>query len=217
MARNQLSTCRRRRNRSLARRLAIQASLNALLFDCDGVLADTERDAHRVAFNMAFSEKGINDVWDEPLYGKLLETGGGKERMTARWNDVGWPSEYASTEARAALVQQLHARKTELFMQLVASGKVPLRPGVQRLVDEAFDAGVPVAVCSTSNERAVAEIVAQLGGERASKIRIFAGDVVEKKKPAPDIYLLAAKDLNLTPSQVCGKSCFPRASHEAPV
>lgn len=185
------------------------ASLDALLFDCDGVLADTERDAHRVAFNIAFSERGIDDVWDERLYGILLATGGGKERMTARWNDIGWPSVCDSTESRAVLVKELHARKTELFMQLVGNGEVPLRPGVQRLVNEAFEAGIPVGVCSTSNEKAVAAIVAQLGKSRASKIRIFAGDVVQKKKPAPDIYQLAAEELDITPSQVCGTYDLP--------
>ena len=59
--------------------------LEAILFDCDGVLADTERDGHRLAFNIAFKDNGINESWDENRYGKLLEVGGGKERMTAHW------------------------------------------------------------------------------------------------------------------------------------
>lgn len=60
-------------------------SLEAILFDCDGVLADTERDGHRLAFNIAFKENGIDEEWGEERYGKLLEVGGGKERMTAHW------------------------------------------------------------------------------------------------------------------------------------
>lgn len=64
---------------------AAPASLEAILFDCDGVLADTERDGHRISFNIAFQENGINESWDEKRYGKLLEVGGGKERMTAHW------------------------------------------------------------------------------------------------------------------------------------
>ena len=64
---------------------AAPKSLEAILFDCDGVLADTERDGHRISFNIAFGENGIDESWDEQRYGKLLEVGGGKERMTAHW------------------------------------------------------------------------------------------------------------------------------------
>jgi len=66
---------------------SLQAALEAILFDCDGVLADTERDGHRLAFNRAFKNSGIDEEWSVELYGKLLETGGGKERMTAHWNE----------------------------------------------------------------------------------------------------------------------------------
>jgi HAD superfamily hydrolase (TIGR01509 family) len=173
-----------------------------LLFDCDGVLADTERDGHRVAFNKAFVEKGIveeEEYWDVPLYGKLLETGGGKERMTAHWNNVGWPKGYDSPDAQKELVVGLHKRKTELFNEMITAGQIPLRPGVLRLVDEAIAADVPLAVCSTSNEKAVSNIVETLmGPERAKKFQIFAGDVVEKKKPSPDIYLLAKDTMGLS-------------------
>eukprot|EP00178_Gracilaria_changii_P008988 TRINITY_DN2673_c0_g1_i1.p1 TRINITY_DN2673_c0_g1~~TRINITY_DN2673_c0_g1_i1.p1 ORF type:complete len:312 (+),score=46.52 TRINITY_DN2673_c0_g1_i1:247-1182(+) len=185
------------------RRLLIKSALDALIFDCDGVLADTERDAHRVAFNIAFEERKLNTVWDEELYGKLLETGGGKERMTAYWNGLGqWPDGANSETEQKALVKALHARKTELFMELVQAGKVPLREGVQRLVHEAVEAGIKVAVCSTSNEKAVNKIVEMLGDD-ASSISVFAGDIVERKKPSPDVYNLAAEKLKLNPSDVC--------------
>lgn len=117
--------------------------LEALIFDCDGVLADTERDAHRVAFNLAFSEYATlpSVSWNEAAYGKLLETGGGKERMAAYFASTEWPSVYSTPERRDSLIRRLHARKTELFMQLVDAGKVPLRPGVARLVREAMEAG----------------------------------------------------------------------------
>lgn len=183
--------------------MPVVSALDALIFDCDGVLADTERDAHRVAFNMAFKERDLETIWDEPLYGKLLETGGGKERMAAYWNGLGqWPSMAQSEEDQKALVKALHARKTELFMELVQAGKVPLREGVQRLVNEAVGAGIRVAVCSTSNEKAVSKIVDMLG-DAASSISVFAGDIVEKKKPSPDVYNLAAEKLSLNPSNVC--------------
>ncbi|XP_021616336.1 CBBY-like protein isoform X2 [Manihot esculenta] len=122
---------------------------SALLFDCDGVLVDTEKDGHRVSFNDTFNEKELGVTWDVELYGVLLKIGGGKER----------------------------------------------------LIDQALGKGVKVAVCSTSVEKAVSTIVScLLGPERAEKIKVFAGDVVARKKPDPAIYTLAANTLGVDPS-----------------
>mmetsp|Transcript_86737 Transcript_86737/g.168014 ORF Transcript_86737/g.168014 Transcript_86737/m.168014 type:complete len:278 (-) Transcript_86737:289-1122(-) len=189
----------------LARRggtLMDASSINGLLFDCDGVLADTEPDGHRVAFNAAFKEQGFSDVWSVELYGELLETGGGKERMTKYWSDIGWPSDYVGdAKKQQELVKKLHLRKTELFNKLIDDGSIPLRPGVLSLIDEALAAKVPVAVCSTSSEQAVKNLVrTMMGDARADQIPVYAGDMVTKKKPAPDVYLMAAKELNLDPS-----------------
>jgi HAD superfamily hydrolase (TIGR01509 family) len=179
----------------------MSATLEAVLFDCDGVLADTERDGHRPAFNQAFRENGLADVWEVDRYGVLLETGGGKERMTAHWNEVGWPTSIPE-DKRADKVKELHLRKTDIFMDLIDSGAIPLRPGVLRLVDEAIEAGVRLAVCSTSNEKAVSNLVKTLmGPERASKFQIYAGDMVKKKKPAPDVYLMAVEQMGLDKSR----------------
>ncbi|KAJ1458394.1 HAD-like domain-containing protein [Pelagophyceae sp. CCMP2097] len=197
-----LSARRLPAQRRATTRSSVRMSLSALLFDCDGVLADTEPDGHRVAFNAAFKEKGFNDDWTVHHYGELLETGGGKERMTAHWNAVGWPSGYETKDQQAALVLELHLRKTELFNKLIETGKIPLRKGVLRLIDEALDSGVPVGVCSTSSEQAVKNLVRVLmGQERFDRIPIFAGDVVKNKKPKPDIYLLAATTMGLVPAQ----------------
>lgn len=174
--------------------------MKALLFDCDGVLVDTERDGHRVAFNRAFAAKGLNVRWDEAQYGELLKIAGGKERMQFFFDQHGWPPGVAD---RTALIRELHQLKTDLFMQIIASGQLPLRPGVRRLVDEALAAGLRVAVCSTSNERAVTAIVETLlGASRRARIAIFAGDIVPRKKPAPDIYLLAQERLGV-PAAEC--------------
>lgn len=177
------------------------ALLEAILFDCDGVLADTERDGHRPAFNRAFKNNGIDEEWDVELYGKLLEVGGGKERMTAHWNEVGWPN-VIPEEARAEKVKALHLEKTDIFMDMIGEGSIPLRPGVLRLVDEAIENGVRLAVCSTSNEKAVSNLVKTLmGDERRAKFEIFAGDMVKKKKPAPDVYNMAADAMGLDKSR----------------
>ncbi|KAL0417294.1 UNVERIFIED_CONTAM: CBBY-like protein [Sesamum latifolium] len=174
----------------------------ALLFDCDGVLVDTEKDGHRISFNETFDEKELGVTWDVDLYGELLKIGGGKERMTAYFNKAGWPDKAPkSDEERKAFVASLHKRKTELFMALIEKKLLPLRPGVAKLIDQALGNGINVAVCSTSNEKAVSAVVSfLLGPERAAKIQIFAGDVVPRKKPDPAIYLLAAETLGVEPS-----------------
>ncbi|XP_066338114.1 CBBY-like protein [Miscanthus floridulus] len=173
----------------------------ALLFDCDGVLVDTEKDGHRISFNETFAERELGVSWDVELYGELLKIGGGKERMTAYFNQTGWPAKAPKTdEERKEFISSLHKRKTELFMALIEKKLLPLRPGVQRLIDEALGKAVKVAVCSTSNERAVSAIVSYLlGPDRAEKITIFAGDVVPRKKPDPAIYILAATTLGVDP------------------
>ena len=174
--------------------------MKTLIFDCDGVLVDTERDGHRVAFNRAFAEKGYDIEWDIELYGKLLEVAGGKERMRYYFDNNGWPDDSADKDA---LIKELHKLKTDLFMQIIESGELPLRPGVARLVDEAIAANITLAICSTSNERAVNLVAAKLlGPERKPRFgEILAGDVVSRKKPDPEIYNLASQRLGAEPSE----------------
>ncbi len=174
--------------------------LQALIFDCDGVLVDTERDGHRVAFNQAFAKKGLNIEWDVQIYGDLLKVAGGKERMRHYFNSNQWPDNITD---KIDFIKDLHRLKTECFMQIIESSQLPLRPGVARLVDEAIADCISLAVCSTSNERAVTLVVESLlGPERRSHFdAIFAGDVVSKKKPDPEIYNLAAHQLDLEPTQ----------------
>lgn len=170
------------------------SNLQAILFDCDGVLVDTERDGHRVAFNKAFAELGLEDAWSPELYAKLLEVAGGKERMRHYFKKVGWPE----VEDRDAFIVDAHKRKTAIFMELTASGAMSARPGLRELIMEALDNGVTVAVCSTSNVQAVRGIVDHVVGEALShRIRVFAGDMVPAKKPDPAIYQLALDDLSL--------------------
>ena len=174
--------------------------MKAIIFDCDGVLADTERDGHRVAFNKAFAAKGLPIEWSVELYGELLKVTGGKERMRHYFDNYGWPADVADKDA---LIKELHKLKTDYFMEIIESGQLPLRPGVARFVDEAIAANIVLAICSTSAERAV-NLVAEvlLGSERKTHFgAIFAGDVVSKKKPDPEIYNLASERLSLEPSE----------------
>ena len=173
--------------------------MKALIFDCDGVLADTERDAHRVAFNEAFQIAGIPDRWSVELYGELVSVAGGKERMKHYFDGHGWP---AGSANREQFIHELHHTKTDRYLQLIASGKLPLRPGVARLVDEAIRARVKLAVCSTSNEGSVSLLLQTLlGPARSDLFLVLAGDVVTRKKPDPEIYQLALERLGLRPRE----------------
>lgn len=174
--------------------------LKALIFDCDGVLVDTERDGHRVAFNKAFAKKGYNIEWDVELYKELLKVAGGKERMRHYFDQTRWPEDVTDKDS---LIKELHKLKTDLFMQIIESGELPLRPGAARLVDEAIAENVGLAVCSTANERAVNLVVEKLlgPGRKAKFDLILAGDVVSKKKPDPEIYNLALQQLDLKPNE----------------
>jgi HAD superfamily hydrolase (TIGR01509 family) len=168
--------------------------MKALIFDCDGVLVDTERDGHRVAFNRAFAEGGIRAEWDVKLYGELLKVAGGKERMKHYFDIKGWPP----GKTAETLIPELHKQKTAIFTALVAGGSLPLRPGVARIVDEAHAAGIRLGVCTTSDPKSIDGVLDLLGPKRKSYFEIvLAGDIVAKKKPSPDIYLLAKERLGL--------------------
>jgi HAD superfamily hydrolase (TIGR01509 family) len=172
--------------------------MKALIFDCDGVLVDTERDGHRVAFNRAFGRRNLGVEWGVELYGRLLKTAGGKERMREYFEANGWPQ---GGDCRDELIARLHRLKTDLYMEIIESGQLPLRSGVARLVDEAIGDGMHLAVCSTSNQRAVQLVVERMLGpaRQVEFSAILAGDVVSRKKPDPEIYLLAMERLSLRP------------------
>ncbi|HEY1167912.1 MAG TPA: HAD-IA family hydrolase [Candidatus Limnocylindrales bacterium] len=180
--------------------------MNALVFDCDGVLADTERYGHLPSFNQTFVEFGLPLEWSEEEYGRKLLIGGGKERMASELTPDfvranGLP---ADPDALAAEVAKWHKRKTALYTEMVAAGELPPRPGIRRVISDAQDAGWRLAVASTSAEASVHAILEYaVGKERADRFDVFlAGDCVPKKKPAPDIYLLALEKLGVDPAGV---------------
>jgi HAD superfamily hydrolase (TIGR01509 family) len=177
-----------------------------LLFDCDGVLADTERYGHLPAFNQTFEEFGLPFRWSEEEYGRKLAIGGGKERMASELTpDViraaGLPDD---REALAAEVAKWHKRKTALYTEMVAAGKLPPRPGIRRVISDAQDAGWTLGVASTSAEASVRAILEYaVGRERAERFDVLlAGDVVPAKKPDPAIYLLALERLGVPAAEV---------------
>lgn len=180
--------------------------MSALVFDCDGVLADTERYGHLPAFNQTFREFGLPVEWSEEEYGRRLKIGGGKERIASVLTPefvaaAGLPTD---AEAQAALIAQWHKRKTALYTEMVAEGKLPPRPGIRRVISAAQDAGWKLGVASTSAEASVHAILDYaVGPERAARFDVFlAGDCVAHKKPAPDIYLLALEKIGVDPTEV---------------
>lgn len=176
----------------------------ALLFDCDGVLADTERDGHLVAFNRMWREQGVDWQWTLPQYAEKLKIGGGKERMASLASDEDFRAVYPVPKAEAewlATVALWHRRKSDIYKELIASGALPGRPGVRRLAEEALANGWVLAVCSTSAHASVQAVLHHVMGETVADrfSGVFAGDIVAAKKPAPDIYLVAARELSLDP------------------
>jgi HAD superfamily hydrolase (TIGR01509 family) len=175
--------------------------VSALIFDCDGVLADTERHGHLPAFNQTFAEFGLPVRWSEEEYGEKLRIGGGKERMASLLTPgfVHQADLPEDAEGQRAAVAAWHARKTAIYTEMVASGALPARPGVSRLIGEALDAGWDLAVASTSAEASVRAVLEHVAGpERAARFDVvLAGDVVPRKKPAPDVYELALDRLGV--------------------
>ena len=175
---------------------------HGLLLDCDGTIADTERDGHLAAFNQAFADLGYDVTWSVEEYGDLLDVAGGKERLRAyfaRHPELG----LGSGEALDEHVLPLHRRKSEVYLELVEAGALPGRPGVRRLVHAALDEGWRVAVASTSSTRSVEVLLRSVVGDEAVERMsgVFAGDIVEKKKPSPDIYELALSNVGTDPSR----------------
>lgn len=176
--------------------------LEALLFDVDGTLADTERDGHRVAFNQAFAEAGLDWEWSVDLYEQLLAVTGGKERILHYLDN--YNTEFNRPQQLKEFIADLHKSKTRHYTDLLNTGAIPLRPGVLRLLKEARQAGLRLAIATTTTPANVSGLLKNtLGEEGESWFEVIAaGDIVPAKKPAPDIYTYAMEQMNL-PAEAC--------------
>jgi HAD superfamily hydrolase (TIGR01509 family) len=170
-----------------------------ILFDFDGTIAETERLGHRVAYNAAFADSGLDWVWDDALYGELLAVGGGKERIAFYLDRYRTDGDAYGDGDRAAFIAALHARKGRIFDTLV--DRIAFRPGVQRLVREAHAAGTRLGIATTAAAAGVDALLARDPALRDAFDIIAAGDVVPRKKPAPDIYVYALERLGVSVGQ----------------
>lgn len=173
-------------------------TLKALIFDVDGTLAETE-ELHRRAFNQAFPEFDLDWNWDQTLYRHLLGVTGGKERIASYMDENG----FATDNPLRAKIPEMHAAKTKYYTGYVSSGELELRPGVTRLLNEAMAAGIDISIATTTsvaNVKALLETNFSVDIVDAIKI-IGAGDMVKKKKPAPDVYNIVVEQLGFKPAE----------------
>ena len=177
------------------------STLKALLIDVDGTIADTERDGHRVAFNQAFTDAGLDWDWDVALYGQLLTVSGGKERL--RYFIEKWQPDFDEPEDLDSFIHELHRAKTRRYLALLEQGAIPLRPGVERLLKEARATGLRLAIVTTTTPANVTALLGStLGVDSIGWFELIAaGDIVPGKKPAPDIYHYALEHLDIVATE----------------
>ncbi|RKZ42866.1 MAG: HAD family hydrolase [Gammaproteobacteria bacterium] len=175
--------------------------MKALIFDVDGTMAETERDAHRVAFNETFAEYKLDWHWSVELYGELLAVTGGKERIKF-YLERDRP-DYIPPVNLDAFIAELHQNKTAHYNELLARHPIPLRPGVRRLLEEARREGLQLAIATTTSPRNVISLLEHsLSPDSVAWFEVIAaGDIVSAKKPASDIYDYALKKLGLKAEQ----------------
>jgi HAD superfamily hydrolase (TIGR01509 family) len=174
--------------------------LEAVLWDVDGTLAETERDGHLVAMNAAFDQLGVPWRWSAGHYGELLRVAGGYERLLHFM--AGEPRAPASMDERQAMAQRIHLLKNRLYAERVASGALPLRAGVRELFDDCTSAGVRMAIVTTTSRGNVAALLGAHLGPRWQDVfaAVVCAEDAPQKKPDPQAYRIALEQLGLPAS-----------------
>ncbi|MEO8040626.1 MAG: HAD-IA family hydrolase [Betaproteobacteria bacterium] len=173
--------------------------LRALLWDVDGTIAETERDGHRVAFNLAFDAWGLPWHWDETRYGELLRVTGGRERIL---HDMSTRADAPASPAdRDELARALHANKNAIYGKLVRDGGMPLRDGVLELMRQCRARDLRMGIATTTSRANVEVLLHAALGEHWDDwfAAIVCGEDVARKKPDPEVYLRALESLGTAP------------------
>ncbi len=172
-----------------------RTALAALIFDVDGTLAETE-ELHRECFNEVFAHAGLTQRWQREQYGALLTVTGGKERMR---------SYFDSTDIRLSdrTIAAFHEEKNRRYTARFAKCPPPLRPGVANLVYEANLAGIALGIATTTS---LGNLQALMGFHfgpawRETFATVVCGEMVENKKPDPEVYEQALIRMQINPSQ----------------
>ncbi len=175
--------------------------LQAIIFDVDGTLAETE-ETHRQAFNKVFRDTNLDWDWSPELYRELLQTVGGKERIRAYLTR--FHSDLLQFENTDVLIDALYRDKTAHFLRQVRAGAMPLRPGVMRLLTEARMKGLRLGIASTTNRSCILGMLRQGIGVRAPEWFevILTGSDVKERKPSPLVYRKALEQMGL-PAAAC--------------
>ncbi len=166
------------------------ARLQALIFDVDGTLADTE-DVHLAAFNHAFAMAGLDWTWDEKRYTTLLQISGGKERILHYWKQVNPDIKSIDGQGLQDKIAHIHDLKTAAYENAVSSGSVSLRPGILKVMDQALKAGMQLAIACTTSPVNIAGLLRHaLGSDwRLNFSAIVDASIISLKKPHPLVYL----------------------------
>lgn len=178
-------------------------ALQALIFDVDGTLADTES-AHRAAFNHAFAELGMDWHWDEPLYTELLGISGGKERIQHYWRLAHPDIRALDGQAVQDTINRIHELKTAAYEKAVQDGAVALRPGVLKLIEAAFADGLRLAIATTTSPVNIGALLRNAIGPDWRQYFTVVEDASTApfKKPHPQVYLQTLQRLQL-PARAC--------------
>lgn len=176
--------------------------LQALIWDVDGTLAETERDGHRVAFNLAFEALGVPWRWSEARYGELLSVTGGRERLLH--DMAGQALAPVDPAARAELARRLHQLKNAHYAEIVAAGHIPLRPDVAALMADCRHARLPMAIATTTSRSNVEALLgAHLGADWSSQFAaVVCAEDAPLKKPDPQAYRMVLQQLGMRADEV---------------
>jgi HAD superfamily hydrolase (TIGR01509 family) len=193
----------------------ITTELQAVLWDVDGTIAETERDGHRIAFNREFAECGVDWHWSTASYGTLLEISGGYERILF---DMQRRAEAPTDPGRReSLARHIHASQNQCYAKLVAERGLAARAGVVRLMNECRANGVALAVATTTGRGNVDALFPHLFGPdwQAHFAAIVCAEDAPAKKPDPSVYFEALQRLGIEADQAVAVEDSPNGLRSA--